>query len=103
MKPHRQPSSEILERLAHNTIMHRFRRKLTQKKLAMRCGWTPEYINRVELGLVKITLARLEILAFFLFCSEADLLRERKPNERYIAEGRDDVIDLLARRNRLSA
>jgi transcriptional regulator with XRE-family HTH domain len=74
----RKASSELLQVIAYNAIMYRFRARLTQQELADQCGWQKEYIVRFELGLVNIMLAHLERIADALECTFEDLATERQ-------------------------
>jgi len=74
MSEHRQPSADLLWRLATNLKRLRKARGYTQHRLAQLCRLSPGYIGDVEAETVNITLANLEALARGLMCLEADLL-----------------------------
>jgi transcriptional regulator with XRE-family HTH domain len=76
MERNRQPSLEILGRLAGNLRRLRNARGYTQERLGKLCGLTKNYIGNVEQEPVNISLANLEALAKGLNCREADLLTE---------------------------
>jgi transcriptional regulator with XRE-family HTH domain len=72
---YRKPSSEVLNRLAHNVRNLRKARGYTQERLGKLCRLEKNYISNVEQSTVNITLANLEAIARGLGCAEADLLR----------------------------
>jgi transcriptional regulator with XRE-family HTH domain len=76
MKRNRQPSLEILGRLAGNLRRLRKARGYTRERLAKVCGLTKNYIGNIEQETVNISLGNLEALAKGLNCREADLLVE---------------------------
>ena len=76
MKRNRQPSPEMLGRLAVNLKRLRRKRGYTKERLGKLCGLPKNYISNIEQSTVNITLANLEALAKGLNCREADLLAE---------------------------
>ena len=76
MKRNRQPSPEMLGRLAVNLRRLRRERGYTQERLGKLSGLAKNYISNVEQSTVNVTLANLEALAKGLNCREADLLTE---------------------------
>lgn len=76
MKRNRQPSPEMLGRLAVNLRRLRRERGYTQERLGKLSGLPKNYISNIEQSTVNVTLANLEALARGLNCGEADLLTE---------------------------
>ena len=85
MKRNRQPSPEMLGRLAVNLRRLRRERGYTQERLGKLSGLAKNYISNVEQSTVNVTLANLEALAKGLNCREADLFMEGdEPPRRFL-------------------
>jgi predicted transcriptional regulator len=61
--------------------MYRFRNGLTQRDLAILCGWDKEYVVRIEYGLVNMPLAHIDKLVDTLECTLEDLLTSKNIDE----------------------
>jgi len=91
VKRNRQPSPEMLGRLAVNLRRLRRERGHTQERLGKLCGLAKNYISNIEQSTVNVTLANLEALAKGLNCREADLLTEgNEPPRRFASSSTSD-------------